>query len=124
MFEAGTGFAYPEFDWDQQALYLRPTADGAKLQYWGQGVMVGVTDQGEPYCPAGESLADAERYFFEVLEDAAERQPSPGTIQTCIGRAFEIGVEDAAIAGSCENKSAAGETDSVWTWSLQRVGSP
>ena len=123
-FEAGTGFAYPEFDWNQQAIYLRRTSDGTKFQYWGQGVMVGMTDQGEPYCGAGNSLADAERYFFEILEDAADRQPYPGTIQTCIGRAFEIAIDATAIVDTCRNRSVAGETDTVFNWNLQRVGDP
>ncbi len=123
-FVAGTGFVVPEFDWNQQALYLRRTPDGKKFQYWGDGVMVGVTDQGEPYCPAGPGTADAERYFFEILEDAADRQPYPGTIQSCIGRTWEIDIKGTDISGSCRNKSVAGETDSVWTWNLVRVDPP
>lgn len=122
-FEAGTGFVVPDFDWVQQALYLRLTPDKKGYQYWGQGVMVGVTDQGAPYCSAGPGLADAERYFFEILEDAAEREPS-GATDTCIGRAWEIGVDDNAISGSCQVRSSAGETDSVWVWNLVRVGDP
>jgi hypothetical protein len=124
VFDAGTGFAMPEFDWDQQALFLRPTQDRQRLQYWGTGALVGDTDQGEPYCPAGENLADAEPYFFEILEDAADRQPYPGTIETCLGRTWEIGVKDTTIAGTCEHKSVQGETDSVWTWSLAKVDKP
>ena len=123
-FEAGTGFAVPEFDWNQQALYLRQTADGKKFQYWGDGVMVGNTDQGEPYCGAGPGVANAEPYFFEILKDAADRQPYPGTIQSCIGRTWEIDVKDTSISGTCRNKSVAGETDSVWTWNLVRSEPP
>lgn len=123
-FEAGTGFVVPEFDWEQQALYLRKTPDGKSLQYWGEGVMVGVTDQGEPYCPAGNSVADAERYFFEILEDAADRQPYSGTIQSCIGRTWEIDVKATSISGTCRDKSVEGETDSSWTWNLVRQEPP
>lgn len=121
-FEASSGFIVPDSDWIQQALYLRKTPDGKKFQYWGEGVMVGVTDQGQPYCPAGNDVADAERTFFEILEDAADRQPYPGTTQTCIGHTWEIDVKATAISGSCENRSQAGETDSVWTWNLVREG--
>lgn len=117
-FEAGTGFVVPEFDWEQQALFLRPTPDGKKLQYWGTGVLVGNTDQGEPYCSAGPGVANAEPYWFEILEDAADREPYPGTIQSCIGRTWEIGVKDTTISGTCRDKTVAGESDSTWTWNL------
>jgi hypothetical protein len=123
-FEAGTGFVVPDFDWIQQALYLRKTPEGKKFQYWGEGVMVGVTDQGAPYCPAGNNVADAERTFFEILEDAADRQPYPGTIQTCIGQTWEIDVKATSIAGSCRDKSVEGETDSTLTWNLVRQEQP
>ena len=123
-FEAGTGFAVPEFDWEGQALFLRPTPDGKKLQYWGTGVLIGNTDQGEPYCSAGPGVANAEPYWFEILEDAADRQPYPGTIQTCLGHTFEIDIKATSISGTCRNKSVAGETDTVWTWSLVRAEPP
>jgi hypothetical protein len=123
-FEAGTGFAVPEFDWNQQALFLRKTPDGKKFQYWGLGVMVGITDQGEPYCPAGNSTADAERTFFEILEDAADREPYPGTTQTCIGKTWEIDIKATDISGSCRDRSVEGETDAVWTWNLTQSEKP
>ena len=123
-FEAGKGFAYPETDWDQQALYLQKTPDGKKFKYWGQGVMVGITDQGEPYCPAGNSTADAERYWFLIEEDAADIEPSGGGIQSCIGHAWEIDVKATTISGTCEAKTSTGETDSVWKWNLMQSKPP
>ncbi len=123
-FEAGTGFVVPEFDWEGQALFLRPTPDGKKLQYWGTGVLVGNTDQGAPYCGAGEGVARAETNWFDILEDAADREPYPGTIETCLGRTWEIDKDDTTISGTCEHRSVAGETDSVWTWNLVRQEPP
>ena len=57
-------------------------------------------------------------------ERNSDRQPYPGTIETCLGRTWEIGVKDTTIAGTCEHRSVQGETDSVWTWNLTKVDKP
>jgi hypothetical protein len=70
------------------------------------------------------NLADAEDIWFEILEDAADREPYPGTIETCLGRTWEIDADATTISGTCEHRSVAGETDSVWTWNLVRSEKP
>jgi hypothetical protein len=78
----------------------------------GQGVL---PSSFEPSCSAGNYLAEPEQIFFEILEDAADREPYSGTTDTCVGRTWEIDIDATAIRGTCQNRSADGETDTVRT---------